>query len=295
MTDTPAPAPPCALRIHDLVVRAVVRDEAPATPSAPRDLPDLARFLFHALAPDVERQERVLKGVSLAVERGACLALVGEDGCGKTTLARTCARLVKPSSGSIHVDGKDIHRARGAGRREVRRALQVVFDDPESGLDPRRTVEQILVDADLALGLDVASRGARVRRALARARLDAGILDTRAGVLAAGPRRRAALARALLAEPSALVIDEPAGGLDPSDRALVLETLEDLQLLGPEAPALLVLTRDLAAARTLAQRAGVLKRGALVEVGEVDKVLETPEHPYAKSLVAAAPRVRLGG
>lgn len=289
MSDVESPPPP--LRLRELVVHAVRLGDAPATPHVPRDLPDLARFLFFALAADANAEESVLDKVTLDVERGQCTALVGEDGSGKSTLARACARLLSPSSGSIEVNGVDIHRARGGLRLRVRRSIHVLFDDPEAALDPRRTLRESFDLVEEALRLDASTRDDRTRRALDRARLKREHLDERAGDLGAGARKRAALARALLSEPSVLVVDEPAGGLDPSDRALALETLAALRADGP---ALLVLTKDLGAARTLAQKVGVLHAGALVELGAPSLVLESPTHPVAQALVAAAPRVRLG-
>ena len=283
-------APP-ALRLDAVVVKASLGGAAPVTPHAPRDLPDLARFLFFALAPAVERDVKVLDKVTLEVARGACVALVGEDAAGKTTLARVCARLARPTRGTVFVDGLDVHRARGAAGLNVRRALQVLLDDDEAALDPRLHVEESLALADAALGLT--QRGPRTERfvaALERAQLGPDVLLARAGALTAGQRKRVALARALLAEPSAIVVDEPAGGLDPFGRGVILDTLGALSAR-PGGPALLVLTKDLAAARTLARKVGVLRRGALVEIADTDALFSSPQHPYTQALVAAAPRM----
>jgi peptide/nickel transport system ATP-binding protein len=289
------PAGP-VLSIEGVVVRAVVGGDAPATPHA-RDLPDLARFLFDALGARNEREEKILDGVSLEVPERGAVAVVGEVGSGKSTLARVCARLVRPDEGKVTLRGVDIHkRARSV---DVRRGVQVLLDDLESGLDPRRTVRESLVDAlsALRIPLDAASGGdgdlARaldrtLARALERARLDASVLLERAGALDEGRRRLVAIARALLADPAVLVVDEPATHLDPSARALVLDALAEAPTAGT---ALLVLTRDLAAARALSTSTVVLLKGAVVEAGETAKVLAAPNHPYAQALVAAAPRV----
>lgn len=279
MSEATAPA----LRLHDVVVRAVIGGDAPATPHAPRDLPDLARFLFDALGARNERELQVLDGLSFQVPIGGAMAIVGENGSGKSMLARLCARLVTPERGVVEVAGVDAHQRRRT--LAVRRGLQVIFDDEESGLDPRRTIAESLGEAATALRLD--DLDDRVRRALELCRLDAAILDAAAGALDDGRRRLAALARALLAQPDVIVIDEPAGHLDPSSRALVLEVLGDLN----GTSALLLLTRDLAAARAIASTTGVLHRGALVEIGDTARVLGAPSHPYAQALVAAAPRV----
>ncbi len=283
-------APP-ALRFRDLVVKHSVAGSAPATPQATRDLPDLARFLFFALGARDEAAVHVLDHLTFDVDTGSALALVGEDGAGKSTVAYACARLLKPSSGAIEVDGINAHKAHLSRGLAVRRNLQVLFDDPEAGIDPRLPVAETLTLADDALRL--AGRGPRRERfaaALARVHLDPAVLGRRASTLSAGQKKRVALARALLAEPSVLVVDEPAGGLDPSERAAILETLAVLR--NERRAALLVLCKDLAAARSLADRVGVLQHGALVELRPTEQLFEAPEHSYTRALVAAAPRVR---
>jgi ABC-type glutathione transport system ATPase component len=290
MSGTTLPSPAgAALRFTDVVVRTVLAGEAPAMPHTFRDLPDLARFLFHAIASDTKREEKLLDHVSFDVERGTCLALVGENGSGKTTIARACARLLKPAGGFIHVDGLDAIRSRGSDALAVRRSLHVLFDDVEAALDPRLTLAESFRLVEDALALDPSTRDARVEEALVRTRLAPELLQARPAWLTPGQRRCAALARALLAQPAAIVLDEPTGGLDPSDRALVLEALDALQ----GGPALLVLTGDLLAARRLARRAGVLVGGSLVELDDVEKVLRSPAHPHTQALVAATPGLRL--
>ena len=274
------------LRVREIIVDASVAGDAPATPSATRDLPDLARFLFFALGADVERDVKSLDSISFDLDLGETLALVGEDGGGKSTIARTLARLVRPKRGTVELFGKNIHAARGKAGLEVRRQLQVVLDDEEAGIDPRLTVAHTLTLARRALRV---SDDDAIAQSLSAVQLDARVLPLRAAELSAGDKKRVALARALLAEPSVLVIDEPASGLDPSERALLLEILAGLR--SPKR-ALLLLCADLAAARTLAQRIGVLRHGALVEMASADALFTAPAHPYSQQLVAAAPRVR---
>jgi peptide/nickel transport system ATP-binding protein len=280
VTDSPA------LAFHDLVVKASTFGDAPETPHATRELPDLARFLFHALGAEVDEDVSALDRLTLAVARGESVALVGEAGGGKSTIARTCARRLKPTSGKVELDGVDVHRARGKSALVVRRHLQVLFDDDEAALDPRLPVRESFRLAARALRLDDVD--ARIARALDRARVRSDVLDVRAADLHAGDRKRAGLARALLSEPAVLVVDEPAGGLDPSERAVVLETLVTLR----GSMSFVFLCADLAAARTLADRVGVLHKGALVEIDAADVVFSAPKHPYAQALVAAAPRAR---
>src|SRR5581483_9450653 len=129
-----------ALALVDLVVKASTFGDEPKTPLLSRDLPDLARFLFHALGADVEEDVSALDRVSLSVAPGESVALIGEAGGGKSTIARTCARRLRPTSGRVELFGVDVHRAHGKKKLDVRRNLQVLFDDDEATLDPRLTL-----------------------------------------------------------------------------------------------------------------------------------------------------------
>lgn len=281
-----------ALRLDRVVIRA----SAPTavTAQAPRDLPNLARFLIDVVAQDTERAYKLVDDLTIDVAPAERVALLGEEGCGKTTIARACARLLPVDAGSIAVAGVDTKSRRREQQRHVRRMLSVIFDDPEHGFDPRRTIERALIDAAAALALVDAERDVAtlVRTAAVRARFPVDALATRAGVLAPGLRARAALARALLAEPAVVVIDEPAARLDPLERALLLEALGGLARVSGDpapAPAVLALTQRPDVARALAQRVGVLYLGTLVELGGPD-VLDDPRHPYTRALLEAAPR-----
>lgn len=278
------------LSLSHVTVKVPLAERAPTALAAPRDLPDLARTLFHALVPRMDREAVVVSDVSLEVQRGTCTALVGETRCGKTTLARTCARLVKPTSGAVLVDGLEVHRARGAAAIQVRRSLQVLFDDVEAALDPLCTVEAALTLADEMFGGDVRTRVGRLAQMIERVGVGVHCAQIPTGALPLEVRKRVALARALLARPSVVVWDEPTGGLDPAARAGIVDVLEDT-LQDDQAPAVLVLTRDLNAARRIATQAGVLERGALVEFGSARDVLERPAHPHAQAILDAWPRV----
>lgn len=281
-----------ALRLTQALVRARVAPPSSAA-LAPRDLPNLARVLMETLAPEPERVHKLLDRITLDVERGERWVLLGEEGCGKTTLARACARLIALDGGSISVAGVDITARRGAERRRVRQKLQVIFDDPEAGLNPRRTVLASLREAFDAL--ELAREGepfeARATRALERAQLSASAAGARARELSAGLRARACLARALMADPDVLVIDEPTARLDPLERAALLDAL---RRLGADAantppPAVLVLTQRPDVARALATQVGVLYLGTLVETG-TPALLDAPSHPYTRGFLAAAPQ-----
>lgn len=286
MSDAPSPA----LHLDAVVIRAATA--AAATAHAPRDLPNLARFLMDVVAQESGRAYRLVDGLQLAVAVAERLVLLGEEGCGKTTLARACARLVPIHAGAITVAGVDIDAAGLKRRLHVRRMLHVIFDDPEHGFDPRRTIERGLLDAAQALDLTGGDLAATVRAVAAKARFPVDALREPAGALAAGLRARAALARALVSAPAAIVIDEPAARLDPLERALLLEALGGLARNGGDdapPPAVLTLTQRPDVARALAQRVGVLYLGALVELGGPD-LLDAPRHPYTRALLEAAPR-----
>lgn len=287
---TTSDAPPPLFRLRNVTVHVVLREQAPRTPHAPRDLPDLARFLFHTLAPEEERRRIAVDGLHLDLEAATCVGLVGEGGSGKSTLARLCARLARPSTGAVEWRGVNLHTARSEDGLSVRRAVQVLFDDPEAGLDPRCTIERSLQLALEALELERSAWVSRIERAVALSRLPNDLLTSRAESLGPGHLRLAALARALVAEPEVIVADEPTAGLDPSDRALVLETLRGL-CREQGGPAILLLTRDLAAARALATRIGVLKKGKLVEMGDATRLFEAASDPYTRALIAAAPQL----
>lgn len=282
-----------ALRVDQALVRAPVAQVLSAS-LAPRDLPNLARVLMEAVAPEPDRAYKLLDRLTFDVEAGERVVLLGEEGCGKTTLARACARLVALDGGSIAVQGVAVSTRRRADRLAVRRKLQVIFDDAEAGLNPRWTILESMREAfdALALATDGVAFEERTARAMSRAQLATSAAGARAAELSAGLRARACLARALLADPAVLVIDEPTARLDPLERAALLEALRRLTA-ADGAPAqrlaILALTQRPDVARALAERVGVLYLGTLVELGD-PSLLDAPAHPYTRGFLAAAPQ-----
>lgn len=234
---------------------------------------------------------RVVDDVSFAVRRGQTYALVGASGSGKSTVARMLFQFTQPTSGRVLVDGRDITDARGGELRQLRRQMQLVYQNPFASLNPRLNVEQIVTDPLAAFGLG--SR--RQRRGRAAALIDlvalpAATLARRPADLSGGQRQRVAIARALALNPGFVVCDEPVSALDVSVQAQILDLLTDLQdELGLSC---LFISHDLAVVRQIAHQVGVLQHGRLVETGGTDQVLTHPQHPYTRELLAAVPDMR---
>lgn len=237
------------------------------------------------------RRHRALHGVSLSVAPGETLGLIGETGSGKSTLARAVLGLVRPSAGTVVVDGEDVG-AHGARQwRDLRRrgVLQYVFQDPLRSLDPDLTVEASLTEPLLVQGVARHDAAARVRAFLPRVRLSEEFLGRLPGELSGGQRQRIAVARALVTEPRLVVLDEPVSALDSANRVQVLEILKELRATGV---ALVFISHDLGSVAGIADRIAVLYRGELVEVGAARDVVNRPEHPYTRLLVGSAPTLR---
>jgi peptide/nickel transport system ATP-binding protein len=230
-----------------------------------------------------------LGGVTLAVSAGETLAVVGESGCGKTTLLRSIARLAQPSAGAIRLGGEDLAHARGRRLRELRGGLGMVFQDPHASLNPRRRVGDTLERAVRAHGRT--REDARVQALLLLERV--GLSPAHVGrfphELSGGQRQRVGIARALAGEPRLVLLDEPVSSLDASLRRGVIELLDELQAeLGC---AYVVVSHDLGAVEALADRIAVMRAGEVVELGAAADVLERPEHPYTRELLAARPKL----
>jgi peptide/nickel transport system ATP-binding protein len=230
-----------------------------------------------------------LQDVDLAVAPGESVALVGESGCGKTTLARAAMGLLQPTAGRVRFDGVELD---GLGRqtlRRLRRRFQIVFQDPLAALDPRQRIGEAVAEPLAVHGLlPRRARRAAAAELLARVGLGAELGDRFPHELSGGQRQRAVIARALATGPDLLVADEPLSSLDVSVRSQVLDLFAALRRERPLA--LLWITHDLASAAAIADRVAVLYAGRLVEVGPVSRVLYRPEHPYTAALLAAVPR-----
>jgi peptide/nickel transport system ATP-binding protein len=236
------------------------------------------------------RAVRVVHDVDLELAKGECLALIGESGSGKTTIARCIAGLHASAAGRITFDG-DLLAGRAQQRtNEARRRIQYVFQNPYDSLNPRRNVrDQVARPARMLLGLDHAAANERVAQLLERVRLPARLAGAFPGELSGGERQRVAIARALAAEPDLLICDEITSALDVSVQAAVLELLEALrEELGL---AMLFITHDLGVVASIADRGAVLQQGRVCEVAPVSELLRNPRSEYTQQLLDAAPRL----
>ncbi|ACL39755.1 ABC transporter related [Pseudarthrobacter chlorophenolicus A6] len=234
------------------------------------------------------KEVRAVDGVSFAVERGRTHALVGESGSGKTTAVRLLLGLEQPDSGSITVGGHSTAGLSRAGLRDVRRHLQLVYQNPFTSLDPTWKVGRIVREPLDRFGVgSTADRADRVRDALQSVGLPGDAADRRPSQLSGGQRQRVAIARALVVRPDVVVLDEPTSALDVSVQAGILELLARLQRdLGLT---YVFVSHDLALVRQVADTVSVLRRGRVVEHGTVDQVFDRPQHPYTRALLDAIP------
>ncbi|MBZ9998051.1 ABC transporter ATP-binding protein [Mesorhizobium sp. BH1-1-4] len=229
-----------------------------------------------------------VEGVSFDILPGETLALVGESGCGKSTVARSIMQLDKPLSGSIRYDGNEMVGARRAALARFRREVQMVFQDPFSSLNPRMTIGQALTDPMRVHR--IAPRGALQKRAaelLAKVHLPPEYLDRYPHAFSGGQRQRICIARALALDPRLLIADEAVASLDVTIQAQVINLLMDLQR--DMSIAILFISHDMAVVERIAHRVAVMYLGEIVEIGDRRSVFGNPQHPYTRKLLSTVP------
>src|SRR4051812_32808173 len=231
---------------------------------------------------------KAVDGVSFNVEAGRTLALVGESGCGKSTVSRLVLRLLEPDAGRIRFNGRDLLALDAGELRAFRRGAQIIFQDPYASLNPRMTVGKILTEPlalhDLVAGPD---RRARVDELLRLVGLEPRFARRYAHEFSGGQRQRIAIARALAVEPKLIVCDEPVSALDVSIRSQILNLLRDLQdRLGL---AYIFVSHDLAVVKHIADRVAVMNLGEIVEIADTEALFASPKHPYTRALLSAIP------
>jgi peptide/nickel transport system ATP-binding protein len=258
----------------------------PPAERKPRAAPNKTALVCAGLAK-IYGGVRAVDGVSFELERGTTLGIVGESGCGKSSLARLIVRLVEPSAGRVDVNGTAFLKLKGSARRASNGRVQMIFQDPFGSLNPRRRVLSIITRAAILSGLGRRGAQARAVELLQRVGFSSDALQRRPATFSGGQRQRIGIARALAMKPDILIADESVSALDVSSQAQVLDLLRELQEeLGV---AILFITHDLRVAAQICDRIAVMQAGKIVELGPARAVLTEPRHPYSRELLESAP------
>jgi peptide/nickel transport system ATP-binding protein len=278
--------------------------EGPVTPAAEGDPSTAGKTLLEARSLSVwfpvrrrrlrEREWiRAVDDVKLSVKQGETLAIVGESGCGKTTLGRALVMLQRPTAGEVFFDGRNLTPLRGRALRAARKRLQMIFQDPYSSLDPRQRVQDIVGEPLLIQNVDGEQRRQRVTELLNLVGLGAEAGTGLPREFSGGQRQRIGIARALAAHPSLIICDEPLSALDVSIQAQIVTLL--LKLQRQLSLTYLFISHDMAVVRQVASRVAVMYLGSIVELAETGDLFRAPRHPYTVALLVAVPTLAKRG